>query len=1122
MEQNFNRRIETDLDLNGPHLAISSQPSDATVANGASQTFSVTASATFPGNTGADDEGTLTYQWYLNTDTKLTNDGRYSGTTTATLTVSNIESPENNGDKYYCVIDYTPAEKYAEDGKSTGHPINGAITSDSATLTVTPYLVIGSQPSSVDRVYDVYGEISVSASLSDNSYSNDIGYQWYLNGSPVSDGTKTSTRIERGTVTEVIERESEEVYYVVKRYTYSYNQTYYHSSSAQTHKIPGTASNIKVTIAGAGGGKGGEDAPWNCAGDGGSGRKAEFILETDDFRGTTITMYAGKKGSDGTHGQGSAGGAGGGYGGFAGGGNGGGAGGSGGSGGGGGGGGASALYHGSYEYPVIVAGGGGGGGGCSNYNHGGRESQYGGRHAKNWEKKNAGAGGGGNGGVFRPDGGHGGGPCYCSDGAGGGGAGAGAVEDTPPPTEVVTFNVQQNAGASNKIYLQMPTTHEVVYTFDSTKTGNKNVALTVGQEYDLTTWSSCGLAYIEAQDGGKRVGLDDCKPGGDNDYNDLTVSASSGEFYGTYRGGSGKFKISSASGQIGGASRGGTGGCDGQRGGESGEGGKSFWHSGWVRGMRADGTPNNYGNTGQGFIKLTYSWYEDVNQLKRRTVVNYEEVEKEIENSIPQNLTIEGTQGSTIKLKADYNTAETLKCVVSSPQSSNSPLTTDEVEFSSFNTLAEKTLYMEQAFWNFDKWRGGYANGVMRVASSSSNLANGEVTIGYDDGTAYESVDATDMYTDDLVRGKGINIFTSFYVTTDTEVEIDLYGGKGVEWTSLTNGANTTTGLQPGGPYPYDPNGYTALAAQHSPGNGGYGRIRFTMKANREYTVAGMFSTINTPYLYELNEVIAVVGQGGGNNVYGGGANGGGLRKDGDSVTISGTQGSTGGVLYHGTNENFINSSLSLIKQARLGSAYYPYRRFWDSPGEMNSMLTYIAANGDSAALPIIGEGSGKVKKYSVSINNTSNISTRKMLVRDMHGNGSGVGSGPNGEGDFIDNTATIERGFWDIDYAFLGTAGGRANGNPSFEPKDFYKVVERQNSLNQMAMNNAKGLYDLNCVGGNGAAGGMGGVNGNGGGGGAGFLARDKDITLVSTSSGGSTGNSKIVIRLATQKLYK
>ena len=357
------------------------------------------------------------------------------------------------------------------------------------------------------------------------------------------------------------------------------------------------------------------------------------------------------------------------------------------------------------------------------------------------------------------------------------------------------------------------------------------MTLLVGSEYNLTTSSSCGSAWLEVQDNGKRIGLDDCKPGGDNDYNDLTVSASQGEFYGMSRNTTGKFKIAIATTQIGGASRGGTGGCDGQRGGESGEGGKSFWNYNYVRGTRADKTPNNYGNNGQGFIKLTYSWTEDVSETKTRTVITQREVERQIENSIPQNLTIEGTQGSTIKLKADYNTAETLYCVVSSPQSSNSPLTTDEVEFTSFSTLAEKTLYIEQAFWHFDKWVGGYVTGNMDVALSSSNLSNSEVTLGYDDGTAYESANT------EARQGKGINIFTSFYVESDTEVEIDLYGGKGVEWTSL--GGVFAPQQQAGGPgvtrpYPYDPYGFSAFASQHDPGYGGYGRIRFTMKANKE------------------------------------------------------------------------------------------------------------------------------------------------------------------------------------------------------------------------------------------------------------------------------------------------
>ena len=56
MEQNFNRRIETDLDLNGPHVVISSNPSDATVIDGATQTFTLSASASFPGKEKPDYE----------------------------------------------------------------------------------------------------------------------------------------------------------------------------------------------------------------------------------------------------------------------------------------------------------------------------------------------------------------------------------------------------------------------------------------------------------------------------------------------------------------------------------------------------------------------------------------------------------------------------------------------------------------------------------------------------------------------------------------------------------------------------------------------------------------------------------------------------------------------------------------------------------------------------------------------------------------------------------------------------------------------------------------------------------------------------------------------------------
>ena len=141
--------------------------------------------------------------------------------------------------------------------------------------------------------------------------------------------------------------------------------------------------------------------------------------------------------------------------------------------------------------------------------------------------------------------------------------------------------------------------------------------------------------------------------------------------------------------------RGGTGGWDGQRGGESGEGGKSFWNYNYVRGTRADKTPNDWVNDGRGYVRVEYSWYED--ETTTKTV--YKEVEREIVNSTPQNLDISGTKGSVITLKADYDTVRNLYCSIQSPQSSNSPVTTDTVQFASYSNLANKNLYLEQVFW---------------------------------------------------------------------------------------------------------------------------------------------------------------------------------------------------------------------------------------------------------------------------------------------------------------------------------------------------------------------------------------------------------------------------------------
>ena len=83
---------------------------------------------------------------------------------------------------------------------------------------------------------------------------------------------------------------------------------------------------------------------------------------------------------------------------------------------------------------------------------------------------------------------------------------------------------------------------------------------------------------------------------------------------------------------------------------------------------------------------------------------------------------------------------------------------------------------------------------------------------------------------------------------------MDLYGGKGTDISSTDIG-----------------------------GNGGYSRIRFTMKQNEEYVIAGLTEAVKTPFVYHKASLIACVG-GGGNAGTGGSAGvGGGIGVPGEN-----------------------------------------------------------------------------------------------------------------------------------------------------------------------------------------------------------------------------------------------
>ena len=130
MDNTIWNEVNSTLDLNGPILTLSEQPTGATgigttagATGGGSVSFTGIATGVDPGT------GYLSYQWY-EVDVGALSDSTYvTGTastgpvgTAATLTISNLITPRDNQRKFYLVTDYV-ASAYGT-GKSTGNAWN--------------------------------------------------------------------------------------------------------------------------------------------------------------------------------------------------------------------------------------------------------------------------------------------------------------------------------------------------------------------------------------------------------------------------------------------------------------------------------------------------------------------------------------------------------------------------------------------------------------------------------------------------------------------------------------------------------------------------------------------------------------------------------------------------------------------------------------------------------------------------------------------------------------------------------------------------------------------------------------------------------------------------------------
>ena len=239
----------TDLSLNGPNLSFSSDvsqnvsnvaPNGGTgrATDSTSVVFTGTAVCQFPDASNAD--GTINYQWYdASTNQALGISTRYSGQTSNTLTWSYALSNEDNGKSFYLQADFTPTVSGA-----SGEPRNEPLRSTSnVDLNVLPELEVilgpstSTVPINVNTTFNCDGTINGNRKNSyDVSEEAKISYQWYIDGSSVTDGVRTTTR-------------SADIL------TNNYNTT-----GSYSLEIPEDATNVSIRVAGAAGGAGGSDS----------------------------------------------------------------------------------------------------------------------------------------------------------------------------------------------------------------------------------------------------------------------------------------------------------------------------------------------------------------------------------------------------------------------------------------------------------------------------------------------------------------------------------------------------------------------------------------------------------------------------------------------------------------------------------------------------------------------------------------------------------------------------------------------------------------------------------------------------------------------------------------------
>ncbi len=203
-----------------------------------------------------------------------------------------------------------------------------------------------------------------------------------------------------------------------------------------------------------------------------------------------------------------------------------------------------------------------------------------------------------------------------------------------------------------------------------------------------------------------------------------------------------------------------------------------------------------------------------------------------VDTIVTRNTIVSGSRNNVLSLTADQVGIQTVSCSVVSAEATNSPLISTTANFVVRSTADEYFVKVEGI------------NNTDTANLTTVDLFNGE----------YEITTSTG----DPTENAFIREYSFYSPDKDLNVEMDLYGAKGVD------------------------------VGSRSGGEGGFSKIRFTMERNVEYVLAGLIDSINTPFLYRKATLIACVGQGGNAGSDAGGGFGGGVGVAGETGLSSG------------------------------------------------------------------------------------------------------------------------------------------------------------------------------------------------------------------------------------------